>query len=276
MNRTLARAWRTPLIAALAVAGCGGDSFVPVPDLGCVFSNCKNSAELPLQDLAPSIEVRQAGTRVTTAAEMGYRANLLTSVNLSGGDVYVMSTGSQSMSLPGTAQPPFVYTGAFDGQPAQPAVTVDFRRGANVYRSSVTPPAEFSVVSPAGAVTLDKSAGQLLVELSIPGGTSGVRAVVTGNCAHSDGATRPVDGYTVNTAVLSSTSATTTYRIDTIALHNLLNTPNAPPSTVTATGCDLTVTWRREVEGTIPAEFYGGRIVGVTSQPMAVRFNADR
>jgi hypothetical protein len=269
-----ARAGFVVAAAAVALVACGGGGgFDDVAEgIACAFANCKNSAELPLQDLAPHIEVSQQATRITGKAGMGYRANLVTVVDLTGGDTFTMVSGAQSVQLQGSSRPNYAYVGSLDGQPTTPTVSIDFQRGGQVYRSTVTLPPQFTLLSPTAPIVVNNSAGQMTADLSIPAGTTGVDAVAVGDCMYSDGISRAVTWAPVASVESAGTTSSSTYRVNTSSLNAAVNPLNLPPS-VTATQCDLTLTWRRETKGTVPSAFYGGLIRGVTTQAMALRFN---
>src|SRR6185369_15808716 len=96
-----------------------------------------------------------------------------------------MEIGAERQPLRATDDTRMVFAGALDSQPPTPTVTVVVTRGGVQQRSSVTVPAAFSVLSPVGPATLHKSAGQLLVQVSVPA-TDPVSFATTGTCTRGD------------------------------------------------------------------------------------------
>lgn len=267
----------TAVLAAAAIAsacGGGGGGEEPTNDLDCIFANCKNSLDIKVSDLSASYEITQEGTRVTAVSSMGYRYNLLTVVRVTGGDKLTLSSGAQSREMHPTDANWWHTSTSLDGLGESPTVSVDFQRGTQVERSTVTMPKVFSIVSPAGAVVLKRSAGQLMVTLTtLP--ADHLVTWVDGNCNRADGTQFAVKTL-VTPAYVSAQPTGGLYRIDVAALDSVisLNNQQAQPTNLSPVDrCDFTLQWRSEVHGTKPAGLHpSSSIVGVTKQVMPLTY----
>jgi hypothetical protein len=243
--------------------------------IACTYANCKDSPDVSVADLSASYEVIQDGSHITATSIMGYRYNLVTLVRLRGGDSLAASTGAQSRQMLPTNSLLASFATSFDGQPAGSTVSVDFRRGTQVERSTVTLPRAFVLLDPLGPVTLRLSAGQLLVDVSAtPDEPLTVNS--SGTCWLADGTTKTV-GNVVYGRFVSAVGSGSRYRVDTPALDASVNLPAPMPGETVqkVTRCDLNLEWRRTVDGTPAAGMHpSSRIMGVTRQSMTVHYDA--
>lgn len=266
----------TAVLAAAAITSAcgGGGGEEPATDLECVFANCKNSLDIQVSDLSAGYEITQEGTRVTAVSTMGYRYNLLTVVRVTGGDTLTLSSGAQSREMHPTDASWWHASTSLDGLGQSPTVSVDFRRGTQVERSTVTLPRVFSIVSPVGAVELKHSAGQLLATLTtLP--TDQLVTWVEGSCRRTDGTQFPIKTQ-FHPAYLSAQPAGGLYRIGGSELDSSISLANRqaqPDNLSPVERCDVTLLWRSEVYGTTPAGLHpSSSIVGVTKQAMPLTY----
>lgn len=271
------RTARPPLRLACALVvvsllhGCGGGGANDIAEaMGCAFANCKDSPDVSASDIAASYEVVQEGTRVTVTSTLGYRYNLVTVVRLRGGDSLIANAGTQSVQMLATDSTLWHCAASFDAQPATPTLSVDFIRGAQVERSTVTLPKAFVLLNPPGPVTLPLSAGQLLVDVSAPPDEP-VTVAASGNCSRADGTSVAYGGNLSAVQFLSANGSGSRYRVDTAALDAALNAPGAAK----VTQCDLNLKWQRVIQGSSPAGLHSNsRILGITQQLMTLHYNA--
>jgi hypothetical protein len=271
---------RLKLAVALSAMGvlhaCGGGTAEDVAEaIGCTFANCKDSPDVSVADLSASYEVIQDGSHITANSILGYRYNLVTLVRLRGGDSLTANTGALSKPMLPIDSLLASFTTSFDGQAAASTVSVDFRRGTQVERSTVTLPRAFVLLNPLGPVTLPLSAGQLLVDVSAaPDEPLTVKS--SGTCWRADGTTKTVSN-PVYGQFVSANGSGSRYRVDTPTLDAAVNLPAPMPGETVqkVTRCDLILEWRRTVEGTPAAGMHpSSRIQGVTRQSMTVHYDA--
>jgi hypothetical protein len=277
------RAGWSLLASSLALAACGGggDFDDLGTDIACAFVNCKESEAVAVSDISPRYEVSQSGSRVSAHASLGYRSNLITVVRLGGADTLTMEIGSMQRRMQPTDESRFDSASFLDNQPATPTVAITFSRGGQPQRSTVTLPATFSVLSPVGPVTLAKSAGQLLVQVSTPP-VETLATRLSGTCTRSDASGNfAVSANMFGAALLGPAPQGTSYRIDTLALDAAVNALGIPANTPDpaalpdVVSCELQITFRRELRGaSAPGMHDSGTIVGVTQQAIAVSYRA--
>lgn len=275
--RPAVRTTRQPLrlAGALFMAGllhgCGGGGSDAAEAMACAFANCKDSPDVSVSDISASYEVVQDGARVTATSALGYRYNLATVVRLRGSDSLVAGTGAQSRQMVATEPTLGSFAASFDAQPATPTVSVDFIRGAQLERSTVTLPKAFVLLNPLGHVTLPLSAGQLLVDVSAPPDEP-VTVYASGNCSRSDG-TSVSYGSSLGGSVqfVGAVGSGSRYRLDAAAFDFAINIAGAAK----VTQCDLTLKWQRVIEGSSAAGLHPhSRIVGITQQLMTLHYDA--
>ncbi|RQP26231.1 hypothetical protein DZC73_04140 [Albitalea terrae] len=269
----------TTMLAACAVASaCGGGDDGPDTGFDCLFANCKNSQDIQVSDLSARYEVTQEGTRVTAVSSVGYRYNLLTVVRVTGGDTLTLSSGVQSREMHPTDASWWHASASLDGLGESPTVSVDFKRGTQVERGTVTLPKVFSIVSPTGAVVLKHSDGQLLATLTTLASDHLVTQV-NGNCRRADGTQFPINT-TLTPAYQSAQPTGHLYRISVSLLDSEIAFENqqAQPGNLSAVDrCELTLQWRSEAYGTTPAGMHpSSSIVGVTKQSMPLSYLAQQ
>jgi hypothetical protein len=264
----------TVLAACALASGCGGGDDGPDNGFDCLFANCKNSQDIQVSDLSAGYEVTQEGTRVTAVSSMGYRYNLLTVVRVTGGDTLTLSSGAQSREMRPTDSTWWHDSASLGSMGESPTVSVDFRRGTQTERSTVTLPKVFGIVSPAGAVVLKHSDGQLQATLTtLP--TDRLVTRMNGTCSRADGTQFPVD-ITLLPAYQSQQPNGSLYRIGVAALDSEISFENQqtkPANLSPVERCDATLQWRSEVIGTKPAGMHPfSSIIGVTKQAMPLTY----
>jgi hypothetical protein len=262
------------LLVASLLQACGGDAGASdvAAAMACAFANCKDSPDVSVSDISASYEVVQEGTRVTAKSALGYRYNLVTAVRLRGADSLVASVGAQSRSMTATDPTFGFFAASFDAQPATPTVSVDFIRGAQVERSTVTLPKAFVLLNPLGPATLPLSAGQLLVDVSAPPDEP-VTVYASGNCSRLDGTSAAyTGGLGISVQLVGALGSGSRYRVGAPAFDAAVNTAGAAK----VTHCDLTVKWQRVIEGSSAAGLHPhSRIVGITQQSMTLHYDAQ-
>jgi len=272
MNRAVAA------LACLAagLAACGGSSDEEGTAIVCVFTNCKESPDVALADISPRYEVSQEGSRVTVSGNLGYRYNVLTVVRIGGTDDLTTTSGTQTRRVDATDDTRLLYATSLDGQGQNPTVSVDFVRSGLANRSTVTLPATFTIVSPTGPVSLALSAGQLLVDVSVPA-TETLVVHADGSCLRADGTAFNVKALSAPASLVTAVPGGSRYRIDTPDLSALLdaNSISDGSSQAQVASCELQLGWQRQQYGTSPASMHpSGYILGMALQRMNVHYDA--
>ena len=241
----------------LFLSACGGGGGIEEA-AGCSLLNCKESATLQVTDISPRYLVTQSGTnRVRVEARLGQSANLLTTVRPSGSDRLSASVGSQRADLGDTDGKRMAFAAEFSESAAQPSVTVMFHRGGETHVSTVTLPAAFSVTAPAGTSYLARSAGKLLVNLSLAKpAQAGASAHVV--CQRIDGSFFENKTVTLPSSYDAQAGALGQYRIDTLTLDAALNEAsrlanNSNINTPLVAACEMDVSWIHGVQGQLAA-----------------------
>ncbi len=236
----------------LILSACGGGGgitdFDPGKAMICALMNCKDSADLALQDISARVVVTRSNGMVQINANLGQSANLLTVVRPSGGDQLSASANGQTVTLSASDELGSNYFAQIPDTSAQPVVTVNFVRAGTAYPSTITLPSVFSIVNPAGPVTLARSAGKLRVQFS-PSMPGNLTVGVTMKCTRYDGSSFNEQ------AGLQYKLDPDAYRIDTLDLDRVLNLSsivanNNNANTALVSSCDLELSWANYTAGT--------------------------
>lgn len=238
----------------LILSACGGGSAADdvankiSTGILCGLFNCKDSADLALQDISTRFVVTQRNGVVLVDAGLGQSANIVTVVRTSGNDQLSASANGQTVPLSATDELRSRYSAQIPDASVQPVVTVNFIRGGTAYPNMVTLPAVFSIVNPAGPVTLARSAGKLRVQFSrnMQGNLS-IRVAM--KCTRYDGSSFNEQ------SDLPFKLESDAYRIDTLDLDRALNARsvaanNNNANTALVSYCDLELIWSNYTTGT--------------------------
>ena len=238
----------------LILSACGGGSAGTIEgnavgtEIACALLNCKDSADLALQDISTHFVVTQRNGVVQINGRLGQSANIVTVVRPSGNDQLSASSNGQAVPLSATDELRSRYSAQIPDASVQPVVTVNFIRGGTAYPNMVTLPAVFSIVNPAGPVTLARSAGKLRVQFSrnMQGNLS-IRVAM--KCTRYDGSSFNEQ------SDLPFKLEPDAYRIDTLDLDRVLNARsvaanNNNANTALVSYCDLELIWSNYTTGT--------------------------
>ena len=289
MSRTIsfAASWRPVLLAAGAVlllpaCGGGGPGDDVAESLGCTVANCKESPDVATADIVGFYQLWQEGNRVSVQADLSDRRSVISTVRLVSPDGLSLTSGGQTRVIPPTDDTRMSYATSLDGQGPSPTVFVDFVRAGQSYRSSVTMPAPFTIVSPAGSASALLSTGELQVELSVPS-TEVVLPVVDGACTRADGTGVNLGNVAILSVQVESTASGSRYHVDLPQFDSALNAASTGNGTQPTTAarkvatCDLRLTWERSATGTpAPGMASNGVIIGKTLARMLLSYDATR
>lgn len=235
--------------------------------IGCIFSNCKDSADLRLEDISARHRISQSGNTVTILAQLSQSANAATVVRPSGGDRLSASFGGQLIELRDLSDGRRERYGAsFIHAGEQPSVSVVFHRGADSHVSSAAPPRPFVVLAPVGPVTQTRNGTGVTVVLGLPASVQ-PRNLLTGRCERVDGSRFEAETQ-LPAQLLSAAADRQTYQVDPAVLDIKLNersiaANNGVVTTPFIRRCELTVTWAHEVRGQTSTTLnHHGRITG--------------
>ncbi len=238
----------------LILSACGGGSADTdtAKEAGtvivCAFRNCKDSTDVTLQDISTRFIVTQRNGVVQVDAGLGQSANVLTVVRPSGNDQLSASANGQTVTLSDINGARMSYFAQIPDASAQPVVTVNFIRAGTAYPNTVTLPPVFSIVNPAGPVTLARSAGKLRVQFSRS--MSGELSIAASmRCTRYDGSSFNEKDF------LQYQLDTDAYRINTLDLDRQINARsiaanNNNANTALVSNCDLELTWSNYTIGT--------------------------
>ncbi|MBC3933936.1 hypothetical protein [Undibacterium rugosum] len=241
------------MLLSLSACGIGSDIANDMGNalgagIACALTNCKDSADVSLQDISMHFIVTQRNGVVQVDGGLGQSANLLTVVRPSGGDQLSASSNGQTVMLSDIDGTRYKYRAQIPDASVQPVVTVNFIRAGTAYPNMVTLPAVFSIVNPAGPVTLARSAGKLRVQFSrsMP---DNVAVGVTMKCTRYDGSSFNEQ------SDLPYKLDPDAYRIDTLDLDRALNARsvaanNNNANTALVSYCDLELIWTNYTTGT--------------------------
>jgi hypothetical protein len=266
---------------AALLSSCGGGGSDSIGNtIACAFQNCTNSATISVGDINAYYVVTQGGNDLHVAASLGQTANLLTTVQLSGGDSLAASVDNQSAGL-GLAGGMFAsYVADFADGNTQPVVTVDFNRSGTAYASTVTMPPQFSVLAPLPPTGVTRAMGSFTVDLGIANDKL-LSATLNAQCARLDGTTFSGTGsltYGGGNAVSGGTALT----VDTATLDTDLNSigqliNSAAPDKSLVANCDVQIVWMLTQNGQVSSSLYkNSRILGETSATQSLHYDAQR
>lgn len=173
------------LLAAMGLSACGGGGGADEAIL-CSFANCKASAEVVDGDLALSADVRQQGASLLVSVKTGYRANLLTVVQLDARESLTAEMSGQRQTLRPGDVVTSPWTAEFPAAGVSPEVGVLLQRAdGKLHRSTVQLPAPFRWLSGASAWTGRSGVVDQVVDLP-PNEVLGT-ALERVRCERSDG-----------------------------------------------------------------------------------------
>lgn len=239
------------LLSALMLSACGGDSVGEiVDDIVCVYTNCKMSDSLKVDDISPKFTVTQQNGQVKVAARLGQSANLITVVHLSGSDHLSASIGNQRRDLQEEGGKLAKYSVQLADASEQPLVSANFVRGSELHGSTVTMPKPFSVLAPVGVPMIARSSGKFVVQMNQPySDKMGLNVDMV--CKRSDGS-----GFDSKDEFLPVLAEGGAYRLATLELDAALNraslayntqSPNSSPVQT----CELSFRWTLRQTGTV-------------------------
>ncbi len=247
------------ITGSILLSACGGmDPFDGWPDaiaegVTCGLTNCTESSVLSPGEIATNFIITQNNSGIRIDAGLGKSLNLITVVRLSDSDKLTATVNGQTVPLSDSSNGERVrYSGTVSNISAQPVVSVSLQRGPDSYPASVTLPAGFDIIAPAGTVNLGRSAGKLRVQFSRSMSGSFYVSMVA-NCQRSDGT-----GFTDNTDI-NPKQDPDAYRIDTADLDAILNERskarnNNNPNTALVTRCGIDLIWTNSVKGNVSSK----------------------
>ena len=243
----------------------------------CIISNCTNSNADVVSDIRTSYVVTQKNGQVTITASIGQTANLLTAVAITGGDSLTATVDGQAATFQSTPDTGTPYTAMVPDASLQPVVAVNFLRGTSMYPSTVTLPSPFAMLSPMGTVNLGKSAGKLLVQLSLSP-TANVGAIVNMQCNRADGTSFSGQDAVPVSYVANTNNSFAIYTSDLdVVLNGASQTPNnqGVSNISPVTTCGLNIDWQTKVYGTVSSGLYrSSYIVGIQSVQNQVSYDS--
>ena len=245
-------------ITALALAsalvlqtGCGGSPFVDIEEtVNCAVTNCKDSELLQSDALSPHAIVLGQDGLLNVSVSVGQSANLLTRIRLTGADRIYAQTDSQRIELRDSDGRGSSYIGQLPSSQVQPSISIILERRGEQHVSSVTLPKSFSVLSPLGPVSLNRSAGKLMVQLGQEAGSS-VDNRSNLRCKRADGSSFSggmSDGVSLPFLIENQAGAPWV-RINTLDLDLALNEHSrsldkTTPNLSAVQSCEIDVSWR--------------------------------
>jgi hypothetical protein len=278
------------LVAALALAGCGGvandianDISQPLADVyTCALRNCTESSTLNTDEISPRFTATQSDGERTILIEgfLGKSANLLTTVMPASNErLSASADGGTEVVMANPDGQRFHYSASPSSANAQPVVRVIFTRGGVRHVSEVTLPSAFTVLQPTGSPALTRSGGDLAVRLSLATqNTAG--ATADGSCTRTDGSSFKPEG--VDLGAIAETSVAGGYRLSAASIDDALNASsrnanNGVVTTPLVARCQLTVVWTRTAFGTVaPTLNSHGSLVGVRQVTHPLSYDAQR
>lgn len=278
------------LMAALALAGCGGvandiadDVSQPTTDaLSCTLRNCTESSTLNADEISPRFTATQSNDERTVVVEgfLGKSANLLTTVMPAANERLSASVdGGTEVTMTNADGKRFDYGASLAATGAQAVVRVVFTRAGVRHVSEVTLPAAFTILQPTGSPALTRTSADLPVRLSLAT-TNTAGASASGSCSRTDGSSFTVKN--VGLGAVAETSVAGGYRLVAASIDDAMNivsrnANNSAPTTPLVARCQLTVAWGRTAWGTIaPTLNSHGTLGGVRQATHPLSYDAQR
>lgn len=276
-----------PLAGAALLAACsGGGSFLGgFEDLGgaivdgvvCGIGNCKPSTEVATQDVVLNSTATQTGSQVRVEVRLG-QARRWAILQLAGNDRLTATIGGRQLELRPDRDGASVYKASFDGQGAQPQVSVSFHRDGQTHTTNVTLPPGFAMLSPRGAVQMQRDSADLDVVLQLP---STARPVINSkvtctqtNNAYAAGSGRPPF------ELQEATATQQRYRLKAADLEAHLNglfPGDGKTSPVPLRRCELKLEWALQMPGSQPTGLSTeSRPIGEYAAPLELNYDFKR
>ncbi|MCU7374426.1 hypothetical protein PEC18_27195 [Paucibacter sp. O1-1] len=248
--------------------------------IGCIFSNCKDSADMRLEDISPRHRISQSGNTVTVLAQLSQSANAVTVVRPSGGDRLSASFGGQVIELRDLSDGKRERYGAsFTHTGEQPSVSVLFHRGTDSHVSTAAPPRPFVMLEPVGPVTQTRNGTGITIVLGLPASVLPGN-MLSGRCERVDGSRFEAETQ-LPIKLISAVADRQTYQVDPAVLDIKLNersiaANNGVVTTPFVRRCELTVTWAHEIRGQAATTLnHHGRITGAYEVMQRLNYEAQ-